>query len=378
MLFTLFYYIVAIFLWLLFIPILLFKATNKKYRDSIPARFFLINNPKLPKDTIHFHACSLGEVRALKPIIKELNTKVAITTTTNTGFIEAKSITSNSRFLPYEIFLPFWYPKQKVLVVLEAELWYMLFLVAKKSAAKTILLNARISDNSYKNYKRFKFFYKKIFQNIDLVLAQSKKDKIRLIELGAKEVRVVGNIKVFQDIKLTKPYQKPKKPLLTIASSHEGEELLLLKHLKNLKDSYNIAIVPRHPERFKKVQQQLKDAGFEFNLFSKNRDFNHKITLVDAMGELINIYAISEVVLLCGSFVDNVGGHNPLEPAFFGCKVISGEYYFNQKALFEVVENIEICKSLNNLENHIKNAKPTTYEKDVDLDRIIQALTQQS
>jgi len=378
MLFTFFYYIVALFIWLLFIPILLFKATNKKYRDSIPARFFLINNPKLPKDTIHFHACSLGEVRALKPIIKELNTKVSITTTTNTGFEEAKKITKNSRFLPYEIFLPFWYKSQKILVVLEAELWYMLFWVAKKRGAKTILLNARISDNSYKSYKRFKFFYKKIFENIDLVLAQSKKDKIRLIELGAKEVRVVGNIKVFQEIKVTKSYDKPKKPLLTIASSHEGEELLLLKHLKNLKDSYNIAIVPRHPERFKKVQQQLKDAGFKFNLFSKNRDFNHKITLVDAMGELINIYAISEVVLLCGSFVDNVGGHNPLEPAFFGCKVISGEYYFNQKALYEVVENIEICKSLNTLEKHIKKAKPTTYEKDVDLDEIIQALAQLS
>jgi len=378
MLFTFFYLIVAFFLWLLLAPILLYKATKTKYKNSIPARFFLKNNPKLPKDTVYFHACSLGEVRALKPIIANLDEKVSITTTTNTGFSEAMQISKNIRYLPYEIFLPFWYEKQKILVVLEAELWYMLFYVAKRNGTKTILLNARISDKSYNSYKRFKFLYKKIFENIDLVLAQSKKDKTRLLELGAKEVRVVGNIKVFQNIKVTKEYPKPKKPLLTIASSHEGEELLLLKHLKNLTNNFNIVIVPRHPERFSKVQKELQDAGFDLKLFSKTKDFSHNITLVDAMGELINIYAISEVVLLSGSFVDNIGGHNPLEPAFFGCKIVSGKYYFNQKALFEVVENIEICEDLNNLENHIKKAKPTTYEKDVDLDKIIQALTKLS
>ena len=82
-------------------------------------------------------------------------------------FEEAKKISSNVRYLPFEIFLPFWVNKQKVLVVMEAELWYLLFLFAKKKGAKTLLINARISDKSYKSYKRFSFFYKRIFQNID-------------------------------------------------------------------------------------------------------------------------------------------------------------------------------------------------------------------
>ena len=159
MLFTSLYYLFATTIWLLIVPLLLYKSLNKKYKDSIPARFFLKNNPPFEKELVHFHSCSLGEVRAIKPIIDKLKQEVNISTTTNTGFDEAKKLSKNVRFLPYEIFLPFWYKKQKLLVVLEAELWYMLFFIAKKKGVKTILLNARISDKSYKNYKRLFFFY---------------------------------------------------------------------------------------------------------------------------------------------------------------------------------------------------------------------------
>ncbi len=65
--------------------------------------------------------------------------------------------------------------------------------------------------------------------------------------------------------------------------------------------------------------------------------------LCNKMGELVNMYAVSDVVLLCGSFKDGIGGHNPLEPAFFETKIVSGEYFFNQKPLFSLVENIEVC-----------------------------------
>jgi len=376
MLFTSFYYILAFLVWLVFIPFLLYKSTHKKYKDSIPARFFLKNNPKFEKELIHFHACSLGEVKALKPIIDNLQQEVNISTTTNTGFEEAKKLCNDPRFLPYEIFLPFWYTKQKILVVLEAELWYMLFYTAKHKDTKTILLNARISDKSYKSYKKLSFFYKKIFKNIDLVFAQTQKDKERLKELGAKDIKVIGNIKVHQTIKKTKDYKKPQKQVLTLASTHEDEEIKLLKALDH--DKYNIIIVPRHPERFDKVSQELSKNGYDHERFSKAKNFNHHITLVDTMGELINIYAISDIVLLGGSFVDKVGGHNPLEPAYFGCKIISGKYYFNQKALYEVVQNIQICEDLQLLNEAIKKAKASFYEKDIDFEPILKVLKDNS
>ena len=375
--FTFFYWLVALFLWLLSTPFLLYKSREKKYSDSIPARFFLKNNPPFKKELIHFHACSLGEVKALKPIIDKLNQEVSITTTTNTGMQEAKKLSTQSRFLPYEIFLPFWYKKQKLLIVLEAELWYMLFWIAKNKDMKTILLNARISDKSYNSYKKFRWFYKKIFAKIDYVFAQTNKDKERLKELGAKNIKVIGNIKVYQDIKKTKEYKKPKKEVLTIASSHEGEEELLLDSIKNL-DKYKVIVVPRNPERFDKVDKILKNIaskkGLSYTRFSKNNSFESDIILIDKMGELINIYAITDIVLLGGSFVDGVGGHNPLEPAFFGCKVISGKYYFNQKALYEVVENIVICNDLSDLNKCIVISKPTKYDKNIDFQPIMKIL----
>ncbi len=371
------YWLIALLLWLLAIPILLYKSREKKYSDSLPARFFLKDNPPFKKKLIHFHGCSLGEVKALKPIIDKLNEDVSITTTTNTGIKEAKKLSNQVRFLPYEIFLPFWYKKQKILVVLEAELWYMLFWVAKKRGMKTILLNARISDKSYNSYKRFSWFYKKIFQNIDYTFAQTKKDATRLKELGAKNIKVVGNIKVYQKIQVTKNLKKPDKKVLTIASSHEGEEELLLENINN-KKKYKIIIVPRHPERFEKVDNYLKkyalEVGLSYAKYSNDKSLSTDIILVDQMGELINFYAISDIVLLGGSFVDKVGGHNPLEAAFFGCKIVSGKYYFNQKALYEVVKDIVICNDINNLDRCIAISKPTSYDKNIDFEPIIKKL----
>ena len=138
-LFALFYNFVLILVYIILIPYLLYKSRAKKYKQAIPAKFFLKNNPKFNFDGVWFHSCSMGEVRAIKPLIKEFENLANISVITNTGFDEAKNISQNVRFLPFEFFLPFWITKQKVLVVMEAELWYMLFLFAKKKGAKPYL-----------------------------------------------------------------------------------------------------------------------------------------------------------------------------------------------------------------------------------------------
>jgi len=101
-------------------------------------------------------------VVALESLASNFKNK-AFSVITATGFEKAKSITENSRFLPFESLLPFWLTKSKVLVIFEAELWLNLVRYAKKNGTYVILLNARISDKSYKNYLRFKFYYKLIF-----------------------------------------------------------------------------------------------------------------------------------------------------------------------------------------------------------------------
>jgi 3-deoxy-D-manno-octulosonic-acid transferase len=368
------YLIILVIAYILAIPLLIFLSRKTKYKDSIPQRFFPINNKPFENNSVWFHSCSLGETKAIKPLVEYFeNSNISVTT--NTGFDEASKISKNVRFLPFEIFLPFWIVKQKALIVMEAELWYMLFFYAKKSNTSTVLINARISDKSYKSYLRFKFLYKKIFTNIDKVFAQSILDKERLETLGATNVEVVGNIKTFTKISTTKKYIKPNELIITAGSTHKNEEELIIKSYLEFNKG-KLIIVPRHPERFDEVYSIIETMsnGKTFHRFSQKEDFSSDIVLVDKMGELINIYAISDVVLLAGAFEDNIGGHNPLEPAFFNCKIISGEHYFNQKSLFEVVDNILISSKedlTNNLIEIEKDNKFSSIKNSVDIDTII-------
>lgn len=347
------YYLVAVLLYVVASPFLVYLRFKPKYKKSLPARFFLHDNDSFKHGDIWFHACSLGEVRSLKPLIEAINEqKVNISVITQTGFQEAHNIANVAvRYLPFEIFLPFWIRKSKVLVVMEAELWPMLFIVAKAKGMKTILMNARISDKSYASYKRFGFLYRWIFSYIDIVFAQSQQDKVRLVELGAKEVKVSGNIKAFQKIEVTKHYAKnASKRVVILASTHEKEEEAILSCIA-LGANDQLIVVPRHPERFEKVCLLLERYAHHhkrsFGRLSQLSSLSEEVMVCDVMGELVNLYAIADVVILGGSFLDGIGGHNPLEPAFFGVKLISGNYIFNQKALFKSVENAVLCDSEN-------------------------------
>jgi 3-deoxy-D-manno-octulosonic-acid transferase len=369
--FNVFYLSFLFLLYLISLPFLILLSFKEKYKKSIPARFFLIKNPPFNKKLHHFHSCSLGETRALKPVIEKFN-EVNLSVITNTGYEEAKNYkNANVRFLPFEIFLPFWLKPCKSLVVMEAELWYMLFYLAKRRCNKTILLNARISEKSYPKYLKFKWFYEKIFENIDIVLAQSEEDKKRLKSLGAKNIEIIGNIKTYFKPKISREYIK-KKPLIVLASTHKNEEELILSKL-DLKN-YQIAVVPRHPERFEEVYNVMKKFG-EVERLSEKKDsvLEKNLILIDKMGELVNLYKLADIVILGGSFVDNVGGHNPVEAAYFNKPIISGKYYFNQIALYKEVENIEIC-DIDEINEKIKNAKPTKIKNRIDLDRIVKII----
>ena len=358
--------------WLLYVaalPLLILLSFFPKYRRSVPARFFLINNPPFSEESgVWFHACSLGEVNALKPILKKIDAPSMLSVITQTGFDAAKGLSDQVHFLPFEIFLPFWVRREKVLVVLEAELWYMLFVSAKQKGIPTYLLNARISDRSYPRYLRFRWFYRRVLAHVDTVFAQSERDAERFKALGAKHIIVLGNIKTATEIEVTGALPKPDRALVTLASTHEGEELLLLKALDFRERT--VVVVPRHPERFETVASDLaqfcQGKGLTFHRFSEREDFESDVVLLDRMGELINLYAISDIVLLGGSFVEGVGGHNPLEPAHFGVRLISGKHIFNQQALFPVVEHVLFCEA-EEIEYTIARSKPAKIMQRTDL-----------
>jgi len=344
------YLIIATIVYIVATVFLLFFIFKSKYRYSIPARFFLFNNSPLKEDGIWFHVCSYGEARSIGSIVDKIkSSSLRFTTTTQTGYEVISSYSKESRYLPFEIFLPFWSKRQKALVVFEAELWYMLFISAKAKGAKTFLINARLSEKSFPKYKRFKFLYSQIFKNIDSVYAQSYDDARRLKALGAHNIKVIGNIKFANLPKATKDFAKNYELILTAGSTHEGEEELILDAFLTLKRVQNaqLIVVPRHPERFDSVatllEKECLKSGLTFSRYSNSREFNSDIVLIDVMGELINAYAISDIVILGGAFA-NVGGHNAAEAAQFGCKIITGVNYFNQVELFKSVEGLTIIK----------------------------------
>ncbi|MBZ7956049.1 lipid IV(A) 3-deoxy-D-manno-octulosonic acid transferase [Campylobacter molothri] len=371
------YYILS---WIAFIisaiPVFILSLLKQKYKYSLKSRFFLFKNFNQKKSDVHFHSCSYGETRSIKEFALRFNSR--ITTITETGFNCAKEFCDKVNYLPFENWIPLWFKPTRVLVIFEAEYWLMLVFMAKFYQAKIILLNARISDKSYKSYLRFRFFYKKIFYYIDEIFAQSDIDKIRLESLGAKNVKVLHNIKANITIKFSKNYFKPREKLIIFASTHAGEEELLLNSI-NLSKKEKLIIAPRHPERFYEVENLLKNKGLEFEKFSlldtQDKKFSKKILLLDALGELINFYAISDVVVLGGSFFKNIGGHNPIEVASFQNVLITGPFIDNQKVLFDKVENVYYCNDLKELDYKIHHCNlKAKIKKSNDLSQIFKAI----
>jgi len=345
------YSIVSILLYIIALPFLFLFSFKSKYKVSIPARFFLWKNPPLRPEGIWFHSCSFGEAKAIKPLVDTLPSDLLrMTTTTQTGKSVIDTYTEQSRYLPFEALLFGWVKPQKVLVVMEAEFWYLLFALAKKRGAKTMLINARMSDRSFPKYLKMRWLYREIFRHIDEVYAQTTLDKERLEMLGATNVRVTGNIKLAVLPKPTRVLGKPEGLVVCAASTHEGEEALIMNafmHLKEERPDAHLVIVPRHPERFDKVVGLTKDFavehGYSWHRYSQQEDFKSDITVVDRLGELVNIYAITDIVVLGGAF-EAIGGHNAAEAAQFGCKIISGPHYFNQKDIFEAIEGIMVVE----------------------------------
>lgn len=365
------------------LPFLLLFALKQKYRISLPARFFLWKNSPLKSDGVWFHSCSFGEALAIKPLVEALPQELLrMTTTTQTGFNVVKAYTKQSRYLPFEPLLFGWLKPQKVLVVMEAEFWYLLFALAKRRGAKTLLINARMSDRSFPKYYKMRWLYRQIFRSIDEVYAQTLQDKERLELLGAKNVAVTGNIKLAKLTAPTKALQKPSGLIVCGASTHEGEEGIILDAYLTLKAEQKDAkliVVPRHPERFDRVADLIAQVAglhtLQWHRYSDNESLESDIILIDTLGELVNIYAVTDIVILGGAF-EPIGGHNAAEAAQFGCKIISGKHYFNQKDIFGAIEGIAVVESFNLsrrlLQHHL--LKPTVIKQRSDISPIVESI----
>ncbi len=335
------------------------------------------------KNPLWIHAASVGEVLTLRPLIKRIisefgSEKFVLSCITQTGYNIAKSEFKDVFFLPLDFsFLIEKYInliKPVCFIAFETEIWPQLFSILYEKNIPVILVNGRISDRAFKNYKRFKFFFKKILKKVSLFLMQSEIHKKRIIELGAlpSRVEVLGNLKyesaqIPLNEKESRFYEflkekfKDKKIILG-ASTHSGEENILLEVFKRLIKEFKdlvLLICPRHPERKNEIKELIKKEGFSYTFLSKDSEFivsDSNIIIADLIGILRALYKLCYVSFVGGSLI-RFGGHNVLECAYFERPVIIGPFYDNFKEIisdFKKEEAIIIVKDKEELFLSIK------------------------
>ena len=307
------------------------------------------------KSVIWIHAVSVGEVEACRPVIRILRDEfpqhqILITTMTPTGSARVKSVFADSVehcYLPYDVpfaikrFLNNNHPQFGI--IMETEIWPNLLSISEQRHIPLFLANARMSARSEKGYARYARFTKQILNTFAVIAAQSHDDKQRLQNLGAnnKKVHVIGNLKFEINLPVSlselatsmRSIWGINRPVLIAASTHEGEEEMILNASRQIRSQHPnllLIIVPRHPERFDRVAAVSQKSGYKVLRRSQNRPCpsDIQILIVDTMGELPLFYAASDVAFVGGSLVPH-GGHNLLEPAALGRAVLTGPHFFN-------------------------------------------------
>jgi 3-deoxy-D-manno-octulosonic-acid transferase len=325
---------------------------------------------------IWVHAVSVGEVMAALPLLKSLKERYPakgfiLSTITDTGQKVARERLPEGTkivYLPFDITLILKAVLKKVkleiLIVIETELWPNMFRVFKEGGIPIILLNGRISENSFKGYKKISFFMKNVLSHVDFFGMQDEEYAKRIRNLGVDSNRVIniGNFKfdTRPPSQIPEWTEKIRGPVITAGSTHEGEEELITSVYLKLKKDFadlNLIIAPRHPERFKAVEDMLSSKRISFikrsALSTKHlapppspsplegegrggggtpnselQSFAGTIILLDTIGELSAIYGKSDIAIIGKSF-RGYGGQNPLEPAYWGKPILCGPHMEN-------------------------------------------------
>ncbi|MCK5876076.1 MAG: lipid IV(A) 3-deoxy-D-manno-octulosonic acid transferase [Candidatus Marithrix sp.] len=309
--------------------------------------------PALPvHGCLWIHAVSMGEVQAATPLIQALQTKfpnhpILVTTTTPTG---SQRVTEQFGNQVWHVYLPYDLPgpiarflirtKPSILILMETELWPNLLHACQD--IPVILANGRMSVNSAKGYLRISKLTQQMLNNITVIAAQTKLDAYRFTLLGADlgKIKVTGSIKFDNNLSISEHKQNINRKVWIAASTHAGEEEIILEVFTRLKPEFKdllLVLVPRHPERFNQVTKLCQQQGFVTTRRTLGDiTADTEIYLVDTIGELAMLYTLADVAFVGGSLVP-IGCHNLLEPAAVGLPVIMGPHVF---------ECAEICRQL--------------------------------
>jgi 3-deoxy-D-manno-octulosonic-acid transferase len=339
---------------LLVLRLLARGVRSRPYHRRWPERFGIFRAPGF-SGSLWVHAVSVGEVNAAEPLIKALrrdypNAPVVITTVTPTGTARVHQLFGDSVFhvyLPYD--LPFSVSRflnrvrPRLALIVETEIWPNLYYACRRRGIPLMIVNARLSERSMRGYRPLRALARSALRCVRQIAAQSRTDAARYRLLGAdpQQIVVTGNMKFDMPIPLgavaegaaKREHWGPRRPVWMAASTHEGEELPVLEAhlqvLKRLPDAL-LLLAPRHPERFRLVEHAVRSLGFSVATHSADEvpSTSHQVFVIDAMGQLMPLFAATDVAFVGGSLVP-IGGHNVLEPAALSVPVLVGPHTFN-------------------------------------------------
>ncbi|NZA26958.1 lipid IV(A) 3-deoxy-D-manno-octulosonic acid transferase [Luteimonas sp. SJ-92] len=304
--------------------------------------------------TVWLHAVSVGEVNAAAPLVDTLlyqrpDLRLLVTTITPTGSARVTKLWGERVehvYLPYDLsgavrrFLDHYRPQLGLIV--ETELWPNLLFCCRDRGVPVYIVNARLSARSLRGYRLLRPLVGRALRTVRVIAAQSADDGRRFQRLGAEagQIVVTGNLKydIAVDPQLpgfARAFRDGvgRRPVWIAASTHEQEEAAVLEIHRRLRRRWPELLLlwaPRHPERFRAVAQQAVDAGWRTatRRLTRAPDAGDAVFVIDTLGELMSFYGCADAAFVGGS-LQEVGGHNLLEPAAVGTAMVTGPHLHN-------------------------------------------------
>lgn len=359
------------------LPVIFYRlwVKDKKvpgYRVRWPERFGISTAPPPGAPVVWVHAVSVGEVVAATPLIKRLlqceRIRLLVTTMTPTGSTRVLDTFGDQVmhvYAPYDLpwtvaaFLRRTHPT--LAIIMETELWPNMLHECAKLNLPVILANGRMSERSANGYLRFPRTTKKLLNSLDYVAAQNPRDGERFLRMGLQPDRLVqtGNIKfdlqvadeLVTQCRELKTLYGENRHILVAASTHEGEEKVILQAFKALLKTHPhtlLILVPRHPERFEHVAELCQEQFHCVRRSSAQSPTEHtQVVIGDTMGEVMMFYGVADVAIVGGSFIER-GGHNMIEPAYWGVPILCGPHTFN---FSDVSRRLLACQGMETVSN---------------------------
>jgi 3-deoxy-D-manno-octulosonic-acid transferase len=357
-----------------YIYLFLRKIRKKEHRSRYKEKLSQIKIRRREGFLLWYHVASVGEAMSILPLLEHFKEEekiknILITTVTlsSAQILEKKyknDLKIVHQFLPLDVplfverFLNHWSPDLSIFV--DSEIWPNFIFSIKKKKIPLLLVNARITKKTFFRWKFLKSFAKEIFEKFDLCLVSNSETNNHLINLGAKNVKNLGNLKFAKNksshkkLDLNFINKIKNRKVWCAASTHEPEEIFCAKthvNLKKIIGNVLTIIIPRHINRIQKIYKDLSNLNLKICLYSELNNLDEKtdIIIVDSYGEAAKLYEISKCVLLGKSLVNslkNDSGQNPIEAARLGCAIFHGPHVSNFFDIYEYLKSLKVTKEV--------------------------------